>query len=85
MIAMVSFNKGMFTPSVSRDMSFDQMKARALEESSYSDSDKAAKRFFAMLLGFFALILGGLLYIGIETARGRIYKKSVYGSAKIDS
>ena len=85
MIAMVSFNKGMFTPSVSRDMGFDEMKARALEESSYSDSDKAAKRFFAMLLGFFALILGGLLYIDIETARGRIYKKSVYGSAKIDS
>ena len=85
MIAMVRFDKGIFSPAVSRDMSFEEMKEKALEESSYSSSDKAAKRFFAMLLAFFALVFGGILYIGIEKARGRIYKKSVYGDKKVDS
>ena len=83
LIAMVRFEKGLFSPAVSRDMSFDEMRTTALEGSSYGEEDPAAKFFLTL----FALIFCGGLFTAVRavvlTAMGKKYKKSMYGKTKI--
>ena len=83
LIAMVRFEKGLFTPTVSRDISFDEMKANALEGSSYGEKDPLLRIFGVLFLLFF----GGGLFVSIwaivQTAMGKKYKKSMYGKTKI--
>ena len=82
-IALVRFEKGLFSPTVSRDMTFDELKQKALEGSSYGEKSWMEKLF----LGFFALIFGGSIFALIRawvlTAMGYKYKKSMYGKTKI--
>ena len=82
-IALVRFEKGMFAPTVSRDMTFDELKEKAMEGSSYGQKSWMEKLF----LGFFALLLGGSLFALIRawvlSALGYKYKKSMYGKTKI--
>ena len=82
-IALVRFEKGLFSPTVSRDMSFDDLKKRALEGSSYGENSWMEKLFLA----FFALLFGGSIFALIRawilTALGYKYKKSMYGKTKI--
>ena len=82
-IALVRFEKGMFSPAVSRDMSFDELKEKALEDSAYGKKDPG-ETFFKWLL---AILFGGTLIAGIRawilTALGYKYKKSMYGKTKI--
>ena len=82
-IALVRFEKGLFTPTVSRNMTFDELKDRALEDSSYGQNGILEQIF----LGLFALLFcGGILMIisGIVlSALGYKYKKSMYGKTKI--
>ena len=83
-IALTRFEKGLFTPTVSRDMTFDQLKEKALEGSSYTSEEDPFGKF---LLALFALILGGsiftLIRAAVLNALGYKYKKSMYGKTKI--
>ena len=83
LIAMVRFEKGLFSPAVSRDMSFDEMKSTALEGSSYGEKDPGENFFLAL----FALIFCGGFFMAaraiVLTAMGKKYKKSMYGKTKI--
>jgi hypothetical protein len=82
-ITLVRFEKGLFNPTVSRNMTFDELKENALEGSSYGQDSWLEKLF----LGFFALIFGGSIFALIRacvlTALGYKYKKSMYGKTKI--
>ena len=82
-IALVRFDKGMFSPAVSRDMSFDDLKKKAMEGSSYGEKSWMEKLF----LGLFALLFGGSLFAviraGVLSALGYKYKKSMFGKTKI--
>ena len=82
-IALVRFEKGLFSPTVSRDMTFDQLKERAMEGSSYGQDSWLEKLFLA----FFALLFGGSIFALIRawvlSALGYKYKKSMYGKTKI--
>ena len=83
-IELVRFDKGLFEPTVSRDMSFDQLKERAMEGSSYGEEDSWMGK---LILGLFALLVGGSLFALIRAAvlgaLGYKYKKSLYGKTKI--
>ena len=82
-IILARFEKGLFTPTVSHDVSFDELKEKALEGSSYGENERA-KNFLKVL---FALIFGGGLFAairaGVLQALGYKYKKSMYGKTKI--
>jgi len=82
-IALVRFEKGLFAPTVSRNMTFDELKDRALEDSSYGQNGI----FEQVFLGLFALLFGGgiiMIISGIVlSALGYKYKKSMYGKTKI--
>ena len=82
-IALVRFEKGLFAPTVSRDMTFDELKEKAMEGSSYGEKDKGEK----FMLWLFGLLAGGALLAFIRAAvlqaLGYKYKKSMYGKTKI--
>jgi hypothetical protein len=82
-IILTRFEKGMFAPTVSRDMSFDELREKALKGSSYGENDKE-ETFFKWLM---ALLFGGVLFAAIRAAvlqaLGYKYKKSMYGKTKI--
>ena len=82
-ITLVRFEKGLFTPTVSRDLSFDELKENALQGSSYWKKDPLQKFIF----GLFALLFGGALIALIRAVvlqtLGYKYKKSMYGKTKI--
>ena len=81
-IALVRFEKGLFSPTVSRNMTFEELKKTALKGSSYQKSWMEK-----LMLGLFALIFCGSLFALIRawilTAMGYKYKKSMYGKTKI--
>ena len=82
-IILSRFEKGQFTPTVSHDTSFDELREKALEGSSYGENQRE-KTFLRVL---FALIFGGGLFVSIRAAvlqaLGYKYKKSMYGKTKI--
>ena len=82
-IALVRFEKGLFSPTVSRDMTFDELKEKALEGSSYGEKDPEE----TFLRWLFGLLLAGGLFATIRaavlSALGYKYKKSMYGKTKI--
>ena len=82
-IVLARFEKGLFTPAVSQDTSFDELREKALEGSSYGENTRE-KNFLRVL---FALIFGGGLFAAIRAAvlqaLGYKYKKSMYGKTKI--
>ena len=83
-ITLVRFEKGLFSPAVSRDMSFDELKEKAMEGSSYSENNEKLGKW---IMAFFALIFGGSIFAMIRaavlSALGYKYKKSMYGKTKI--
>jgi hypothetical protein len=82
-IVLARFEKGLFTPTVSRDSSFDELREKALKGSSYGEKDRDK----TFLMWLFALIFGGGLFVTIRAAvlqaLGYKYKKSMYGKTKI--
>jgi hypothetical protein len=82
-IALVRFEKGLFSPTVSRDMSFDELKEKALDGSSYGEKDPME----TFLRWVFILLFGGGVIAAIRAAilqaLGYKYKKSMYGKTKI--
>lgn len=82
-IELVRFEKGLFQPGIERDMSFEELKEKALDGSSYGENDKE-ETFFKWLM---AILFGGTLLATIRAAvlqaLGYKYKKSMYGKTKI--
>ena len=82
-IALARFEKGLFLPEFSRDMSFEELKEKAMEGSSYGENERE-KNFFLWLFG---LLFGGGLIAAVRAAvlqaLGYKYKKSMYGKTKI--
>ena len=82
LIALVKFEKGLFSPAVSSDQPFQQVLDRALEGSSYGEDEdgKWFLIFFALcFLGFFALVL----WVAIASALGYKWRRSFFGKTKI--
>ena len=82
-IELVRFEKGLFEPAVSRDMSFEELKENAMEGSSYGENDKEEtfmKWLFGILFG--GGILAALRAVVLQVL-GYKYKKSMYGKTKI--
>ena len=83
-IMLVRFDKGIFAPTVSRDMTFEELKERAMKGSSYGQDNSLMGK---LMLGLFALIFGGSIFALIRawvlSALGYKYKKSMYGKTKI--
>ena len=83
-IALVRFEKGLFSPAVSQDITFDELKEKAMEGSSYGEGKSWLEKLF---LGIFALIFGGSFFAIIRawvlSAMGYKYKKSMFGKTKI--
>ena len=82
-IILTRFEKGLFQPEVARDMSFDELREKAMKGSSYGENDKE-ETFFKWLM---ALLFGGALFASLRAAvlqaLGYKYKKSMYGKTKI--
>ena len=83
LIALVRFDKGMFAPSVVHEGSFDSLLQAALKDSSYGD-DKAEIVFLFIFLGLIVLFAGLMLWVIISIALGYKYKKSLFGTSKIE-
>ena len=82
-IELIRFEKGLFQPGIERDMTFEELKEKALDGSSYGENDKE-ETFFKWLM---AILFGGTLLAAIRAAvlqaLGYKYKKSMYGKTKI--
>ena len=82
MIVLAGFEKGIFTPAISEERTFDQMRETAMEESDYSDPDsKQNKSFRDRLLSFFANIFN-LLFVGIFALIGIGAARSAWKTRK---
>ena len=94
MIALVRFEKGLFSPSVSRNIKFKKMQKKAFKGSSYSSGSSSglswiwrlgedALFFLVGLLAVFAAIFLVLREIFLKIT-GHVYKKDVFGETKFD-
>lgn len=81
MNVMVRFDKGMFEPDLSRNMTFDEMREKAFKKSSYDDGIDWIG--IIMMLLFLLPTIGAVLYTIIASALGYIYKKNLFGQSKI--
>ena len=90
MILLCGFDKGIFTPALQEDKSFDELKEEAFSGSAYEnweenggDNDPMGwVAVFGVLAAFFGSIVAAIRRAYLK-ATGRIYKKSVYGVDKI--
>ncbi len=89
MIVMVRFDKGMFQPTVSRDMQFEQMHLRAMEGSDYRKDDSSGPFSNWSWGEIFWGIVSAILFIFLPLAMwictllGYKYSKSMFGLRKI--
>ena len=82
-IILARFDKGMLSPAISRNSSFEKLQKKAFRGSDYDDDDKEG--FLALLLVLIP-ILGGLfalIWFIVIKATGRVYSKKIYGVNKI--
>jgi len=82
-ILLARFEKGMFTPAVSRDMTFDELKETALDGSAYGEKDPEETFFRWVIILLFGGGLIAVIRAAILQALGYKYKKSMYGKTKI--
>ena len=83
LIALVKFEKGLFQPTVVKGGPFQDFLDKALDGSSYGEDEDDT--WFLLIFAF--LFLGALflaIYIGIASALGYKWKKSLFGRKKID-
>ncbi len=93
-ICMMRFDKGHFTPTLSKDMKFKKMEKRAFKGSSYksgSGFNFSAEDLIEILVGVIAVLIGlGLVLVlivcfirdSLLKMTGHIWKESVFGSTK---
>ena len=82
MIAMVRFDKGLFSPTVSRDIDFETMRNEAFEGSQYT-KDKGEWILFLFAALFFFIPVAALVYCIVCSILGYKYRKSLFGTSKI--
>lgn len=94
--ALISFDKGLFSPEVEGDGTFEDLKEEARKGSDYGDEDEkmgvfdwiAAGIMILLLVGLPLLIVGYLIYLLIRRiyrkVSGNRYDKKVFGKSKID-
>ena len=81
---MLRFNKGIFSPAVSRDIPFEKMQNKAFKGSDYSSSPDWGLILFGILfLLMFGGVIFGILFVIIESIRGRKYSKKLLGERKV--
>ena len=90
MIALVCFEKGLFSPTVSRNIKFKKMQKKAFKGSSYSSGSWLGGLDGESIL-IILCVIGGIflaLFLIIREAflkiTGRIYKKDVFGETSFD-
>lgn len=84
LIALVKFNKGIFEPSVYKGGSVQTLIDGALDGSSYEEEDPAEKWFLLTIGLLFIGCILLVLWMGIASALGYKWKKSLFGRHKID-
>lgn len=82
MIVMVRFDKDMFEPVLSRNITFEEMKDKAFKKSSYDDGGFDFFEFLMILL-FILPTFGMAIYAAVCQSMGYKYKKSMFGVSKI--
>lgn len=87
LIALVAFDKGLFTPAVEKGGPVQDLIDRALDGSSYGDDDEDEWPLVIFAIGFILLFVGGifvLIWVAVASARGYKWKASIFGKKKID-
>ncbi|MBR3029904.1 MAG: DUF2207 domain-containing protein [Bacteroidales bacterium] len=92
--ALVGFDKGMFSPAVEGDGTFEQLKEEAMKGSDYDDGtmsrgDKIFMAIFLLICLAIPLLIVGLVVFKIirrlyRKVSGRRYDKKIFGKDKID-
>lgn len=82
MLVMMRFEKGLMSPEISVDKSFDSLSKKAFKGSDYSSSDEGLWLFVLIALCFAFIVLFVIFYV-IRHFLGFKYMKSVYGTRKI--
>lgn len=92
-ICMMRFDKGHFSPDLSKNMSFEKMQKKAFKGSTYKDKKwrfSLEDLLTILVAGGFVLVIAGMVLLFIYALvkdwilllTGRKWKKSVFGSAK---
>lgn len=94
MILMAAFEKGIFTPSLSRDMDFEEMRERAFAGSDYSEEEGFPEDETAELVVYVLICLILLVFIVVPAVRllvklvlrlsGRVYAPRMFGVSKAE-
>ena len=84
-IIMARFDKGIFTPELSRDMPFEEMREAAFEGSTYG-GEEGENPFFLILLVVCirGLTLFAIIWVIWAKVTGNVYLKKVFGVTKIE-
>ena len=84
-IIMARFDKGIFEPALTRDMSFEEMKEAAFEGSTYGSNEEPTP--FGLIL-LVVVILGftlfSIVYVIWAKFTGHIYHKKIFGTDKVE-
>ncbi len=84
-IIMARFDKGIFSPTLERDMPFEEMKQAAFEGSSYGSNDEGTPfLLILMIVLIFGFTLFSLVYVIWAKLTGHIYHKRVFGTSKVE-
>ncbi len=87
LITVVAFDKGVFQPQVEAGGPVQDMIDRALEDSSYGESDDDVWPLILFGLAFVLLFvfgIGAVIWIAVASARGYKWKPSLFGKKKVD-
>ncbi len=86
MIVLAGFQKGLFHPLLTEDMTFDEVWARAMEDSDYDDDlDRGSMIIFTIVLAVLGLLFIFSIYVVIDTfVKHKKRKKSLLGGSMKD-
>ena len=86
LIALVGFEKGIFTPEITEDKSFENVKKKAMKGSEYNDGESFLDKVIGFLLTFFASLLGLGLAAGVVWAeiKNKQRRKELLGGTEKD-
>ena len=86
MIVLAGFQKGIFHPQLTESKTFEEVRARAVEDSDYEEnSDREAMIIFAIVLAVLGLLFCFAIYVVIDTIiKNKKRKKSLLGGSMKD-
>ncbi len=77
---MVRFDKGMFSPALSRDCDFESMRKKAFKNSGYAEG---FPYWLLVMAGLAAVAAAGFIYMLFCLISGHVYRKTMFGRSKI--